>query len=129
MTAEERAALELRRAELAPWVSGYEGEEEGDRVALALFDMFASFRSLRQTESNAVAQVDAARRALRDFPMWAIVKACESIQLNGVWRNGAYDRQWPPNDSEIVAEVRDKLRLYGDQYRSAVDLLNAEVEQ
>lgn len=128
LTGEERKAVELRKAELAPWVAGYEGREEENRVALALMDMFGSFRSMRQTGEDAVAQVDGVRRVLAPFPAWAIEKACASMQSDGIWRNGRFDRQWPPNDSEIVAEVREKLRLYGDQYQSAVALLAAEVE-
>jgi len=128
LTPEERAALERRRDELAPWVAGYEGERERDCVALAVADMFGSFRSARHVNEDAVGVIDSACRLLRDFPLWAIRKACDSIQQNGVWRNGAFDRQWPPSDPELIAEVRDKLRLYGDQYRSAVELLAAEVE-
>lgn len=128
LTDQERWALEQRRNQLAPWVAGFEGRNEEDQVALALADMFAAFRSMRQADIGAMAQVDGVRRVLTPFPVWAIEKACASIQSNGVWRNGAFDRQWPPNDSEIVAEVRDKLRLYGDQHRSAVSLLEAEVE-
>ena len=129
LTAEERAALEKRRDELAPWVAGYEGDRERDQVALAVADMFGAYRSARHVNEDAVGLIDSVCRLLRDFPVWAIVKACNSIQQFGVWRNGAFDRQWPPSDPEIMSEVREKLRLYGDQYRSAVDLLNAEVEQ
>lgn len=128
LTTDERAALVRRRDELAPWVAGYEGDRERDQIALAVVDMFGAFRSVRHGGEDAVLLIDSTCRLLRDFPAWAIVKACESIQRNGVWRNGAFDRQWPPSDPEIMAEVRDKMRLYGDQYRSAVDLLQAEVE-
>jgi hypothetical protein len=124
---DERQALIARRNELAPWVEGYH-ESELDEVALALTDMFASFRSMRQTGNETVAQVDATRRILTQFPCWAIEKACRSIQTNGVWRNEAFDRQWPPSDSEIVAAVRDESRLYADQHRSAVALLAATVQ-
>jgi hypothetical protein len=48
--------------------------------------------------------------------------------MNGVWRDGKFDRQWPPNDSEIVDAVRKEVRIYGDQHRSAVALLGATVE-
>lgn len=127
LTADERQALERRRDELAPWVAGFEGRDEANQVALAVLDMLGSFRSMRQTDEAAVAQVDTIKRTLAPFPAWAIEKACRSIQMNGVWRNGAFDRQWPPNDSEIIDAVRDKLRLYGDQYRSAVALLEASI--
>lgn len=129
LTEPERFALMMRRDELAPWVAGYEGPNESEEVVLALADMFGAFRSMRQDGESMIGQVDATRRALAEFPLWAIQKACASIRLNGVLRDGSYDRQWPPNDADIVAEVRDKLRLYGDQYRSAVALLEAEVER
>lgn len=129
LTEEERTALVQRRDQLAPWVAGYEGDRERDEVALALVDMFGAFRSVRHGGEDVVLLIDSVCRLLQDFPAWAIVKACNAIQQNGVWRNGAFDRQWPPSDPELVAEVREKLRLYGDQYRSAVDLLAAEVEQ
>lgn len=129
LTDDERLALIKRQNEIAPWVAGYQGRHEENRVALALADMFASFRSMRYLEANAVSQIDGVRRMLAPFPAWAIEKACHSLQQNGVWRNGAFDKQWPPNDSEIVAEVRDKMRLYGDQYNSAVALLSAEIEE
>lgn len=128
LTATERSALVHRRQELAPWVAPFEGRQEANRVALAVMDMLGSFRSMRQVEEAAVAQVDAIQRLLAPFPAWAIENACRSIQQDGVWRNGAFDRQWPPNDSEIIAKVRDNLRLYNDQYRSAVALLEAEVD-
>jgi hypothetical protein len=128
LTDGERQALTARRAELAPWVSGYH-DSELDEVALALTYMFASFRSMRQTGPETVAQVDSSRRILAEFPCWAIEKACRSIQANGVWRDGAFDRQWPPSDAEIVATVRQETRLYGDTHRTMIALLEATVEK
>jgi hypothetical protein len=90
--------------------------------------MFGSFTQMRQTGDEAVAIVMATRELLEDFPAWAIEKACMSIRTNGIWRNGAFDRVWPPSESEIVDEVRKELRLYGDQHASAVALLGAVVE-
>jgi len=90
--------------------------------------MLGSFRSLAgQSDEQLAGTVDGILRVLAPFPYWAIEKACTSIQINGVMRDGRYDRKWPPNDSEVVAEVRDKLRLYRDQFDSADALLNAKV--
>lgn len=90
--------------------------------------MLGSFRSMAgQSDEQVAATIDSIRRLLEPFPYWAIEKACTSIQINGVMRDGRYDRKWPPNDSEIVAEVREKLRLYRDQFDSAEALLNAQV--
>jgi len=114
--------------ELAPAVQPF-GNRDVNRVALALTDMFGGFPSMRQRDDAAVlARIDGARHVLSEFPAWAIEKACSYIQANGVWRDGAFDRQWPPSDAEIVQEVRQKLRLYSDQYQSAVNLLAATVE-
>jgi hypothetical protein len=128
LTSDERQALEVRRDELAPMVAPFM-LHESNHVGIAVADMFGSYRSMRQTGEEAMAVLDATVRVLAEFPRWAIEKACRSIQMNGVWRNGAFDRQWPPNDSELVKEVREKLRLYGDAHRSAVALLEAEVEE
>lgn len=129
LTEDERTELEARKTELEP-VARPHGERDVNRVALALTDMFGGFPSMRQRDDAAVmARIDGARRILAEFPAWAIEKACGYIQTNGVWRDGAFDRQWPPSDAEIVAEVREKFRLYSDQYRSAVALLAASVEE
>lgn len=127
LTPSERRDLELRRDELAPYVGPFDGREE-TKVALAIADMFGSFPSMRQSGEETSARLDAALRVLAEFPAWAIVKACGKIQVNGVWRDGKYDQQWPPSDAEIARVVREEFRLYGDSHRSAVALLTAEVE-
>jgi hypothetical protein len=129
LTADERGALEKRRDEVAPALESY-SDRDVDRITLAMTDMFGGFPSLRMRDDNAVVgRVDAVRRILREFPAWAIIKACNKIQMNGVWRDGAFDRQWPPSDPEIVAAVREESRIYGDSYNSAVALLAASVEE
>jgi hypothetical protein len=129
LTDVEISALESRRIELVPAVQPY-GERDVNRVTLALTDMFGGFPSMRQRDDTAVmARIDGARRVLEEFPAWAIEKACIFIQANGVWRDGAFDRQWPPSDAEIIQEVRQKFRLYSDQHQSAVALLAAVVEE
>jgi hypothetical protein len=124
----ERDALQIRVAQLSPMVEPF-GKGELDLVALAIADMFGSFRSMRQTDGEVIATVDATARAVAEFPCWAIEKACRWIQSNGVWRDGKFDRQWPPSDAELIDEVRKQRRLYGDQYDSAVALLAAPVER
>jgi hypothetical protein len=125
---DERCALEQRRDDLAPAVAGYD-RSELDRIALAVGDMYSGYPSLGSRGDQSVAgRIDALRRVLAEFPCWAIEKACQSIQTNGVWREGAFDRKWPPTDAEIVDAVRTEARLYTDSYQSAVALLAAEVE-
>ena len=127
LTADERRALEMRRDELAPFVGPFGGREEL-RVIEAVGGMLGSFPSMRQTEAEAADRIGAALRILSEFPAWAIEKACAKIHLNGVWRDGKYDQQWPPSDAEIARVVREEFRLYGDSHRSAVALLEAKVE-
>jgi hypothetical protein len=129
LTSDEIRAIEARRDELAPFVGPFAGAEETKRVSVALARMFGSFSQMRQTGEEAAAVVMATRELLEEFPAWAIEKACMSIRTNGVWRDGKFDRVWPPSESEIVADVRKEVRLYGDQHRSAVALLGATVEQ
>jgi hypothetical protein len=129
LTADERRALECRKYELEPVVAGYD-HTELDRIAIAIGDMYGGYPSLGSRGDQSVAgRIDAMRRALSKYPCWAIEKACESIRINGVWRDGAFDRKWPPTDAEIVNEVRNSARLYTDSYQSAVALLLAEVEE
>lgn len=132
LTVAERADLERRRDELAPMMLPI-CRAEAEVVRVAIEEMFGSFRSMRQSGPEAAALSDATFRMVREFPAWAVEKACRGIQHLGVWRTkdgfGAYDRQWPPNDSEIVAEVRKEVRLYGEAHRHAVALLEAEVER
>jgi hypothetical protein len=127
LTTDERQALESRRSELEPWVTGYH-PSEGDDIALALLDMFGSFPSMRQSAGEAAARVDAARRLLVPYPAWAIVKACQAIQGYGVFRDGSFDRQWPPSDAELIDSVRQELKIYKSQYQSAIALLEATHE-
>ncbi len=128
LTAEERSALERRAAELAPAVAPWR-PSEADFVELALSDMFGGFTSMRQTGEDLDGRLDSTKRVLAPFPAWAIVKACAGIQANGVWRDGKFDRRWPPNDAEIVDAARKEARIYADQHRSAVALLAAAVEE
>ncbi len=97
-------------------------------MMVALADMFGSYRSMRQTGGDAFAIIEGAKRALSSFPSWAIDKVCRSIQRDGVWRDGKFDRQWAPNDQEIVAAVRAEITHYDRVHRSAIDLLAATVE-
>jgi hypothetical protein len=129
LTAEERTALELRRDEIAPVLISC-SDREMDRITLAISDMFGGFPSMHmRDDESVVGRVDAVRRLLARFPAWAIVKACTKIHMDGVWRNGAFDRQWPPSDAEIVDAVREAMRLYADTHRTMVALLEAEVEE
>lgn len=128
LTPGERQALEARRDELAPLADPYRPGET-HAIAIALAEMFSGFTSMRQGAEEAVAKIESICHLLEEFPAWAILKACTGIRKNGVWRNGKFDKQWPPNDSELFDAVRQEARLYADQHRSAVALLAATVEE
>jgi hypothetical protein len=128
LTDVERQALQIRFNELAPVVAGYDGPADQTIVVTAIADMLGAYRSMRQVGDSAIAQLESISRALASFPAWAIQKACGSIQQNGVWREGKFDRNWPPSDPEIVDAVRKEVRLYADSHRSAAALLSAEVD-
>lgn len=102
---------------------------ETDSIVVALGDMLSGYPSARASEMEAAARLDSLLRKLEAFPAWAIVKVCENIGRHGVWRDGKYDRQWPPSDPELIDAVGAQIRLYGDQHKSACDLLAAEVEK
>ncbi len=121
--------IEARAAQLAPAVQPYAGQQDGDRVALALADMFGGFNSMRQSDDEAVARIDSVMRVLAPFPAWAIEGACRRIQSDGFMRDGKMVKSWPPNDSEVVQEVRLSLAGYATMHRSAVAMLSAPVEE
>jgi hypothetical protein len=127
LTADERAALERRAAELVPAVEPFL-PAEGDRVVVALASMFGGYPSLRMTDEDAVGRLDSAKRMLEPYPAWAIETACQAIQENGVYRGGKYDRQWSPSDPEIIAAVREKVRFFKKQHDNVTGLLTAKVE-
>lgn len=128
LTPDECTALERRRDELTPAVAGY-AEQDLDRIIVAITDMLGGYTSMRQTDDEAVAKLDSMRRVLAPFPAWAIEKACSNIQINGVWRDGKFDKRWPPNDAEVIDAIRSHVRLYEHQHRSAIALLSAELAE
>ena len=128
LTERERGALELRCMELEPAVAPFD-RADIDRIALALGDMYSGYPSMGSRGDQSIAgRIDVVSRLLAEFPRWAIEKGCQSIHANGVWRDGVFDRKWPPTDAEIVNTVRTEARLYTDSYQSAVALLSADVE-
>lgn len=128
LTIDERHLLENRRDEVAPALMPF-SDKAVDPVVEALLDMYGGYRNMRGGEDDAAARVDAAARLLAEFPAWAIQKACMAIRRNGVWREGKFDRVWPPNDAEIIAAVKDEMRLYQDTFDRCVALLTATVEE
>lgn len=103
-----------------------------DRVAIAVSTMLASFRSMRQTEASAVATVSLLVDALSEFPAWAIEKTCASIRVKG-WRcrkEGVeyMEKNWPPNDANVVDAVREVVAPYRRALENAKALLAAPID-
>lgn len=129
LTAEEVGSLTARHDELAPYVLPH-SPAAADRIVIALSELSAGYSVGRRDDDEAAARMLESRlRLLAPFPAWAIVKACEDMRMNGVWRDGKFDRRWPPNDAELVEAIRKEAEVYATQHRSARALLEATVEE
>lgn len=129
----ERRALQARVAELQPALLGFDREQDGDRVALAISDMFGGFRSMREQGEDVVGRIDSAMRVMNGYPAWAIEQGCLAIQRAGYEvtdRDGRriMERHWPPSDPEICQIVERIVRMRRDALVSAEALLAAPVE-
>ncbi len=130
LTEDERTAVALRASALVPALQGYDPKTDGDRVALALTDMYSSFATARrEDESTVLGRIDTVRRVLVEFPAWAIEAACRSIQLDGVLRDGRRDLRWPPSDPELIAVIRQQLAPYRRRLVDAQALLEAKPQE
>lgn len=131
-TDEERATLQRRAAALAPAMLPFQRPEEDDRVAVAIADLYGSYRSMTERGENALARVRAASNALADMPAWAIEEACLDIRRRGyeVIEDGRsrLEQHWPPSDPEIHAVVAKAVTQRRSALASARALLAAPVE-
>ncbi len=130
---DERAALEARKASLAPALAPYAGGADAYRGAAALGAMFDGFRSMRVRGENAMGRLDTAMRVLKYFPAWAVEEACASIQRDGYQvhdreKVARTERHWPPSDPEIADVVRLVVKTRDAALASATALLSASVE-
>jgi hypothetical protein len=128
LTEPEVNALVARRNELEPAVAGYESRER-DRVVLAIADMLGGFASRHGADEAVVGRLDSMMRLLASFPAWAIEKVCNDVHLNGYHRDGKIERVWPPSDAELVALIREEVKIFERHLQSANFLLAATVEK
>ena len=134
LKSDERDALQRRANELKAWVGGFH-KTEMDMVALAITRMFNAFPAYAMKSGpGVVAQVKAVMEALEPYPAWAIVKACQRIGTEGFVRKegvGEYrtEKHWPPSIPELIDEVRQAAAMLTTQYKNAIELLEAEVEE
>lgn len=121
----ERSALGRRQGKLTSALAPVQ-EAQTDRVALAISDMFAGFRSVMRNvdPESAVAMIDGMRRMLADLPAWAIEEGCRSIQRG---RSGL-DHKYMPNDNEIYDVCEALVKPYRERLLECDALLTAPIE-
>jgi hypothetical protein len=122
LTAEERVAAERRAAELAEALRPH-GDADRARVESALAAMLGGFRSMRQTGEDAETVVTVLRAVLREFPAWAVERACLRIAR----REAGLDARWAPNDAQVAEICRGVVAEYREALENAEGLLLAVV--
>lgn len=106
LTADERASLSRRLAEIDPHL----GASRTAEVAKAVAEMFAAFSSARAGEAEAKSMVAAYVAVLKDLPLWAIKRACGRFARSEVEASevGAkhLDTAFPPSAGQVRAVAR-----------------------
>jgi hypothetical protein len=104
------------------------GLQEIAAVEAELAAMLSGFRANRQQGEDGEAMVEVTRRVLREFPAWAISRACLLIATNQAEVDGKrLDRRFAPNDTEIHAVVSAVVKMRREALASAQALLGAPV--
>jgi hypothetical protein len=120
LTAEECAKIEARANALEDALKPFtKGDEHIVRATIN--GLFSGFRAMRQQHEDARAVVDVTLAVLREFPAWAIARACGKI----VRGEARVDRRFAPNDGEIFDVVTGVVRPYRENLRQAEALLDA----
>lgn len=121
MTASERAAIEARAAALELALRPY--DDDFDRLGLeaVVGAMLSGFRSMRQEGEDAEATVTITLAVLREFPAWAIQRACITLS-RGEMRS---EVRFAPNDAEIADSCRRLVSIYHSALENAQSLLAA----
>jgi len=124
MRQDERVAVQTRAAALELCLEPLI-EAEVAAVEASIAAMLGGFRQMRQEGENVVRTVEITRAVLREFPAWAITKAC----LRLARRETNLDPRYAPNDAQIADEVRSILKPYREAFAQASALLKAAVEE
>jgi hypothetical protein len=125
LTTDERKLTQARYADVTKAIESFSTEREASEVKLDLMAMFAGFRNMRQQDDSSRNTVMILMGLLREFPAWAIRKACLKIVKDS---DADRDPRWPPNDSEILKAVRVFVDPYRESGIRAQKLLEARVE-
>ena len=123
LTVGEHGAVEARAAALDLALKPY-GEDQQATVEMNLGAMFNGFRAMRQQDEDVDATLAIAAGVLRDFPAWAVERACLKIARHEV----GLDARYAPNDGQIADVVRELLRPYRQAFEQASGLLSGSVE-
>lgn len=123
LTEGERALVAGRSAALEAALRPHSSSDVAG-IEAQLAAMFSGFRALRQNTEEAAAMVRITRHVLRDFPAWAISRACMRVARGQAGLN----RNFAPNDAELHAVVADVVKPFRDRQRAARALLDATVE-
>lgn len=123
LTDVERAAVQRRKIELSDGLRAF-GDLERGLVDGALSVMLGGFRSMRQMGENAESIVTVLMHVLREFPCWAIGRACDMI----VSGEAALDPTWPPNDAQVYQLVAGIVSPYRKTLTLVEGLLAAPVD-
>lgn len=87
--------------------------------------MFGGFRSMRQEGDAAEGIVMVTASVLREFPVWAIEKACIRIARN----QAGLDPRYPPHDTQVYMVVAEVVREFRETLKTVEALLFAPVEK
>lgn len=127
LTADERAAIEGRKAALTDALSPYSNDER-DAVEAEVAAMFSGFRSMRAQDDNMIATIEVTCAVLREFPLWAIAKGCKMIATRKAVIDGRrLDERYAPNDAEVHAVVEGEVKTYRRALNEASAILDAPV--
>ena len=124
MAPQERGEVEARAAALELWVAPFSPDDRAE-IEASIGAMLGGFRSMRQQGADLENILAITCAVLREFPAWAIKKACLKIAR----RETKLDGRFAPNDGEIVDVVYSLVEPYRRQLDQARALLEAFVEQ
>lgn len=120
LSTRERQMLEARGLALTQALAPFT-DDQRSQVEAAVAGMLSGFRSMRNASTDTV---EVTLAVLRDFPAWAISRACLMIARNEV----GLDKRFAPNDAEIHAVVQRVVKRYEEASDKIGLLLVAPVE-